>query len=408
MPLRFPGRLSLLALAALALVPPAAWAQSQCLQTGAAFEGSAFRIDDPATSVAGSARAAWNPDRAEYFVVWSGFDAGAWRLYGQRVSVAGALTGSRHEYIVAPNAIIDPVIAAAAGHDEYLIAWQTQSDPFNGARGIVIGGEGDIIADDFVISPSGNEPELTYVAATQMFTYSGRGFGISAQRIDLSGTLSGDPLPLATGDDGAPAPNGGLSANAEGQVLALWRNQVDERLDGRRISSAGALAGGIVPYASDYPGSGRAAFIDYRAGNDDYVALYGLFSGEQVKWVTVDSAGNGSTPQTVATGSDLEAVAAAYDAIDDHTLLLWNRVDSDNGITELFAQLLSPAGTLVDEPLPLLTSAAYGFTLAPARERSTALLTWSGNEGLNGQFVHYGCIRRDGIFVDGFEQAVEH
>jgi hypothetical protein len=390
-------------LIALALAPVAVGAQSLCLQTGVALDGEAFQINSPGTSVAGPARAAWNPDREEYFVVWSAFDTGSWRLHGQRLSVDGVPVGTSQEIIADSNAIIDPAIVAAAGHDEYLIAWQTQSDPFNGARGIVLAGNGDTIADNFVISVNGAEPALAYAAATQTFMYSGRGSGISAQRIDLSGTLSGHPLSLATTDDGAPGPNGEVSANAEGQVLALWRNQVDERLDGRRISAAGALAGGIVPYAPDYPGSGRAAFIDYKADSDDYVALYSFFQGEQVKWITVDSAGNGSAAQSVATGSDLAAIATAYDAIDANTLLLWSRSDPDTGINALSAQLLSPAGTLIGTPTPLLTLPAYGFTLAPARERGEALLTWPGNVALNGQLVKYGCILRDEIFADGFE-----
>lgn len=404
MPLRATGRFPGIAIAAFALAPVVVCAQSPCLQTGIALEGDPFTINDPVASIAGPARAAWNPDRGEYFVVWNVYDANAWHLRGQRLSADGTPVGTNIEIITDANAILEPTIAAATGHDEYLVAWQTQGDPFNGARGVVLAGNGDTVAESFIISPNGNEPELAYVAATGMFMYSGRGSGIWAQRIALSGTLTGDALAL--GDDGAPAPNGGLSANAEGQVLALWRNQVDERLDGRRISAAGAVVGGIVPYAPDYPGSGRAAFVDYRTADDDHVALYGFFDREEIKWFTVDSDGTGSAAQTVATGSDLDAVAVAYDATDANTLLLWHHSDFDTGTSVLSAQLLSPAGTLVDVPTPLITSPAYGFRLAPAREHSTALLTWSGNESLNGQLLNYGCTLRDAIFADGFEQVV--
>src|SRR5690606_30842222 len=155
-----------------------------------------------------------------------------------------------------PNAIIEPTIAAAVGHDEYMVAWQTQSKPFNGARGMVLDGDGGALGDVFGISGRGEAPGLNHVAAPDPAVFASRA---SAQLLDLDGNRVGDLLALT--DNGAPAPNGGLAANAAGHVLSLWRNQVDTRLEGRRIAPAGDIVGDVTTYSNVYPASGRAAYL---------------------------------------------------------------------------------------------------------------------------------------------------
>lgn len=374
--------------------------RADCAKTGIALVGDSFPVNEAGVG-AGSARAAWNPDRDEYLVVWSFYD-GTQHLYGQRLAADGTPAGENFEITSDPNAIIEPTVAAAPGHDEYLVAWQTQSDPFNGARGIVLAGDGTANGELFTISTDGAEPELIYVDATAEFVFSGRGINITAQRIGLDGTLDGDPLAL--GSEGAPAPNGQMAANATGQVLALWRNQVDESLAGRRIAPDGQLSGDVVTYSTDYPGYMRAAYADYRPGSDDYVALYNIAQTGTLKWISVDASGAGATPEIVTDqGSEIYALGVARDDATGATMFLWGDYDEASELTTLSAQLLGADNALVGTPTPLMTSADGLFALAPARERGEALLlTWQDTD-VRAQRVAYGCLLQDAIFGDGFD-----
>ncbi len=392
--MRLPGCVTLCLLGLVATLP-AARAQSVCLQTGIALLGDPAPLTETETA-AYSARASWNPDRNEYFVVWSTYVDDMHHLFGQRIGADGSHLGPNLLLTSDPNAIIEPTIAAAAGHDEYMVAWQTQSKPFNGARGMVLDGDGGSLGDVFVISERGEEPELIHVAATDRFVFSSRA---SAQLLDLDGNRVGDLLALT--DTGAPAPNGGLAANAAGQVLSLWRNQVDTRLEGRRIAPAGDIVGDVTTYSNVYPASGRAAYLDYRAAAGDYVALYSSFERDAVDWLAVAADGSGSKIHNIINGKELQAIAAANEHVTGSTLFLWS--DDSGAVPGLFGQLLSSAGQLIDEPELLPVMPGYGFQLAPARARGEALLFWSNDTGLLAQRLAYGCTLSDAIFADGFD-----
>lgn len=386
---------SLLA-ALIGIAAPAAAAD--CAATGIAVRGEPFTI--AAGTEAYGTSATWNPDRGEYLVVWNFYADGEHRLRARRVAADGTLLGSEFELAHDGNAIIDPVVAAAAGHDRYLVVWQTQSDPFNGARGQLLDGDGSARGDFFVIGANGAEPALVYGAATGEFLFSGRGMGVWAQRIGVDGTLIGDGLDLTGGSDTVAAPNGALAINASGQALALWRDQQNDRLVGRR-AAGGSVVGDVVPYADEFPASGTAARLDYRAADDRYVAFYGTFDETALRWFVVDAAGAGTPPQAVAEGSGLAAAAVAYDDATASSALFWT-AGGIQGST-LYGQLLSPAGVLEGTPVALSDGVSYDPAVAPARERGAALVAWADAQQVRGQRLAYGCVLADSVFADGFD-----
>lgn len=376
-------------------------AAADCAATGIALRGQSFVLADDA---AYDTTAAWNPDRGEYLVIWHLYAEGEHRLRARRVAADGALLGATIELAHDSNAIIDPVVAAAAGHDRYLVAWQTQNEPFNGARGQLLDGDGSARGEVFVIGEAGAEPALVYAAANGKFLFSGRGIGVRAQWIGLEGTLDGDALALAAADDPIAAPNGSLAVNASGQALALWRDQENDSLVGRRADTA-AVVGDIVTYADEFPASGVAARLDYRSADDRYLALYGNFDETALRWFGVDAAGAGSPPQTVAEGTGLVAAGVAYDEATASTALLWT-ARGLTGSATLYGQLLSPADALEGTPLTLSDSVASELAVAPAREHGAALLAWADAKQVRAQRLAYGCVLADAIFADGFEGSV--
>ncbi|MBO9661571.1 hypothetical protein [Dokdonella sp.] len=386
---------SLLAALIGAVAPAAA---EDCVTSGIAVRGEPFTI---AAAEANRTSAVWNPDRGEYLVVWNVYAAGEHRLRARRVAADGTPLGDELELAHDTNAIIDPVVATAAGHDRYLVVWQTQNVPFNGARGQLLDGDGSAHGDLFVIGESGAEPALVYGAANEEFLFSGRGMGVWAQRIGVDGALVGDGLDLTTGTDPVAAPNGALAINASGQALALWRDQENDRLVGRR-ASGGSVVGAIVAYADEFPASGTAARLDYRVADDRYLALYGNFDETAVRWFGVDAAGVGTAPQTVAEGAGLVAAAVAYDDATASAALFWTARGTDIGAT-LYGQLLSPADTLAGAPLALSDTVSSNLAVAAARERGAALVAWADAEQVRGQRVAYGCLLTDSIFIDGFD-----
>lgn len=374
-------------------------AAGSCAATGIAVRGGPFVI--AATADAYRTSATWNPDRGEYLVVWNFYAENEHRLHARRVAADGTPLADELELAHDSNAIIDPMVAAAGGHDRYLVAWQTQNVPFNGARGQLLDGDGSLRGQVFVIGESGAEPALVYGAANGKFLFSGRGIGVRAQWIDPDGALAGEPLVLAAGDDPVAAPNGPLAVNANGQALALWRDQENDRLVGRRASDA-AVVGDIVPYADEFPASGTAARLDYRAADDRYVALYGTFDETALRWFGVDAAGAGGTPQTVAERTGLVAAGVAYDDATASTALFWTVRGAETGAT-LFGQLLSPADGFEGAPFVLPGVVSSDAAVAPARERGVALLAWADASRVRGQLLTYGCVLADPIFANGFD-----
>jgi hypothetical protein len=347
----------------------------------------------------------WNPDRGEYLAVWNTYADSEHQLYVRRLHADGTPVAEAVRIAHDPSAIIDPQVAAAAGHDAYLVVWQTQNTPFNGARGLRLDGTAAPVGEPFVIATDGAEPALAYVAATERFLFTGRGAGVTAQYVGLDGALDGEAIALATLADGAPAPNGSLGVAADGRALATWRDQDAETLAGRGLDAAGAPAGPIVDYGTGFPASDRAAHVAWRAADDRFVVLYSSFDGTQVAWLGAGADGAGSTPQPVTAGEGLFAVGVGLEDELDGAVLAWAAMDGTTGLSEVRAQLLASDGTLVGTPVPLADGIAIARNahLAVDRAHGTGLLVWPELTGSYARPFAFGCLVHDAIFADGFD-----
>jgi hypothetical protein len=396
------SRIVLAAASAALIASLPAQAADVCVRAGVAPTAAATPIVATGDNF-NSLQVAWNPDRGEYLAVWNLFADGEHQLYARRLHADGTPVADAVRIAHDGAAIIDPQVAAAAGRDAYLVVYQTQNEPFNGARGLRLDGTGTPVGDPFVVATDGAEPALAYVAATQRFLFTGRGIGVVAQYIGLSGALDGDAVDLATTVD-APAPNGSLGVADDGHVLATWRNQSVHTLAGRGLDAAGDPSGPVVDYSSDFPASNRAAHVAWRASDDRFVVLYSNFDATKVAWLGVGADGAGSSPQPVVEGDGLYAVGVGVEEELNAAVLVW-AADDATGLGEVRAQLLASDGTLMATPVPLADGIAGSFRadFAVDRTRGTGLLVWPGADMAYARPFAFGCLLHDAIFSDGFD-----
>jgi hypothetical protein len=379
-----------------------------CLKRDLAAEGSQFTVSTVAMPRDGYDPAAtWNPDRNEYLVVWKFFSAddSLEYLYAQRLAADGTPIGTNFIVTSDSNAIITPTLAAANDHDEYFIAWQTQSTPFNGALGLVMSGDTSTKSTPVAISTDGFEPQTLYVPSASQFFYSGRLDGISAQYINLNGTTSGARIPLVSNAQAAPAPNGQPAKDSTGKVLVPWRNQVADTLAGRLVSNGGTILGAVTKYSSDFPGTNLAAVSDFETFDQNYILLYNLFDTQGLKWVEVSDAGTPATPQPLASDANLyfSPAGVAYNPTGKTTLLLWVQIDAANAST-IMGNLVQFAG---DAPVPLLstTDELPGISIARNRAHGEVLAVWEDKitNTVQAMRIRHGCASTDEIFFGDFE-----
>jgi hypothetical protein len=352
-----------------------------------------------------SLQVAWNPDRSEYLAVWNLFADGEHQLYARRLHADGTPVADAVRIAHDGAAIIDPQVAAASGHDSYLVVYQTQNTPFNGARGLRLDGTATLLGDPFAISTAGAEPAVVYSAATQRFLFSGRGVTLSAQYVLPDGTLAGDAITLAAISDGAPAPNGSLAFAGDGRAFANWRNQSARTLAGRRLAADGSLVGSIADYSPEMTAPGRAAYTVWRGADDRFLVLYGNADGNRVAWLDVAADGTGSAVQTVASGTDLSAIGIGIDDATQAAVLAWGLPETASELGEIRAQLLAADGSLADAPVPLAAAVAgpNRAHIATDRARGAGLLVWPGVDAAYARPFAYGCLLHDAIFGDGFD-----
>src|SRR5690606_38937619 len=130
--------------------------------------------------------------------------------------------------------------------------------------------------------------------------------------------------------------------------------------------------------------------------------LYARADDPAVRWLAVDAAGAGSTPQTVVEANG-RAIGMAWDEATAGTLLLWSEFGGDPPARSYFGQLLAADGELVGAPTPLPGVSGSRHSLAGAPAFGEALLVSVSGGDLVGQRLAYGCTLRDPIFADGFD-----
>ncbi|MFN2466531.1 MAG: hypothetical protein ABR521_00135 [Gaiellaceae bacterium] len=296
--------------------------------SGAEVVTDDFRISDmgPDGDTAFSARkpaVVYNPDAAEYLVVWQGVDAAndGTEIFIQRLTGATADPAGPNDFRISDmgtagsvnDLAVDPALAYNAASKEYLVVWSA-SDRSNPA-----------------LAPG--EPE------------------IYGQRLDAAGAeLGADDFRISTvGPDGDANHHGSTPAVAWGsganQYLVVW--------NGDEIDDDNEIYGQLLTAAGD------------EVGADDFRISQSGPDGD-INWIgALDP-------------------AIAYNATNDEFLVVWHGDDPVIGDVEIRAQRLSAAGAeLGTDDFPL---SDMDFTTAPAVVWTGAaandyVVVWEGSDG---------------------------
>lgn len=293
--------------------------------------GNELDLSTELTTQRRSPAVAYNSVDDAYLVVW--FDLrnpGNNDIFGQRLSGTGQLQGENIAIMEFVDAQIDPFVAHNSVDNGYFVAWRTQQPGFfNDARGRHVAADGSLPGADFFVSDAGNELSITYSPVANEFLYTGRSPGIRGRRVAGTGPPIGGDIIIATA--GAPAPNGQVAYNSNAdEYFATWRNQTDQNLQGRRVSSAGVPLGSAILISSTFPASGRAASVAFDAGSDRYLVVFGEFQGPSIFGQFVSGAGALIGKNfTIATGVPGSTNPfAAYSEAVDVFLVIWRQFGS--------------------------------------------------------------------------------
>jgi hypothetical protein len=300
-------------------------------------------------------------------------------VFGQRLDSDGTLLGSNFPVIEFAEAQIDPAISYSPAVNRYLAVWRTQqAGSFNRGRGRLLEADGSHVAGDFLIG-NGNEMQLAYSSNSDEWLSSARSPDIRGQRITSAGGLSGAEILFSSA--GAPAPNGQVAYDPVNQrYLATFRNQVDERLEGRLASVNGALIGNIFTISPVFPASGRAAAVAFDRVQERYLVIYGVFQAGDLLAQFVDSDGAlVGSELTLASGLPVSVnPALAYDASSGGFVAAWF-----DGL-RVTVQGLTADGALDGDPVHLASGTATGTARIVAGSTNQFVVVWTDDRNAFG------------------------
>lgn len=324
---------------------------------------------------------AYNSDDDEYMVVW--FDTrnpSNNDVFGQVLGSDGTLQGANFPVMEFAEAQIDPAISYSPAAGRYLAAWRTQqSGSFNRGRGRLLEPDGTHVGADFLIG-NGLEMQLIYSPDSNEWLSSGRSPDIRGQRITSAGGLSGGAIIFSS--SGAPAPNGQVAYDSVNhRYLATFRNQVDERLEGRLASVDGTLIGNIFTISPIFPASGRAAAAAFDPVNERYLVVFGVFQSGELLGQFVDPDGNLIGDQlTLDSGLPVSVdPALVYDASSGGYVVAYF---DGAGVT---VQGLTADGALDGDPVQIAAGTATGAPrLAASTASNQVVVVWTDNRNSSG------------------------
>jgi hypothetical protein len=340
----------------------------QRLDAGGALIGERIRISDmgpdgdPAFD-AGLPAVAYNPDRGEFFVVWSGDDDtwplvdGEFEIFGRRIQASTGILNGGELRISNMGTISDPgygafhpAIVYNTLHHEYLVVWSGADD------------EGALVRDEYEIY-------------AQRLADTGVQIGVNDIRVS---DMGGDGNPAFD----AERPDVLFNPVAD-EYLVVWdgdRAANEKEIFGQRLNGEDAGEIGVNDLRISFAGED---------GDHYFSARFPM---------------------------------AAWDPDEDLYLVTWHGDDDITGMRwdefEIFLQrlsapegvLLSPDGWRVSHMGPDGDRQYWGETPALAVGNGTGLLVWSGDDDepplVEGDFEIWGSrIPRAAIFFDGLESG---
>jgi hypothetical protein len=316
---------------------------------------------------------AYNSQDDEYMAVW--FDTrnpSNNDVFGQRLDSDGTLLGSNFPVIEFAEAQIDPAISYSPVVNRYLAVWRTQqSGSFNRGRGRLLEADGSQVGPDFLIG-NGLEMQLVYSPDADEWLSTGRSPDIRGRRVTSAGALAGSEIIFSS--SGAPAPNGGVAYDTVNQrYLATFRNQVDERLEGRLAALDGTLIGGIFTISPIFPASGRAAAVAFDPILERYLVIYGVFQSGDLRAQFVDANGGLVGSELILlTGLPVSVdPALAYDASSGGFVAAWF---DGVGVT---VQSLTADGAFDGDPVQIASGTATGQARIVVGATNQFVVVWT-------------------------------
>ena len=180
-----------------------------------------------------------------------------------------------------------PAVAYNSGAGEFLVIWDdeygTQDHDIYARR---VNGSGSLIGSEYVIDYSNSDdslPDLVYNPATgeylavyERYDNDSAQSEIYAQRLDANGAPTGAGFYIAS--DSIDKSGVSVSCDAAtGEYLVVWHQQTAaENYDiyGQRVTSGGALTGGMVPI-STASGDQLHPQLAYNSAHDEFLVVWG-------------------------------------------------------------------------------------------------------------------------------------
>ena len=298
--------------------------------------------------------AAWNPDQSTFLLTWAG---GNPTLQGQRFSVDLSPIDAVPTELVSTRPF-DPAVTFNAESGRYAVVWRNQeaaAGEFNSLLGQVLDEDISTIGPVLEVTPGSGGREPWVIASGSDFEAFSRS-PVAVHRINSDGTLGPSSSALAP-NDSVPAPIGSLAHNRlDDEYLATWRNQVDERLEGRILDNTLTSVGSNFVISSEFPTSGRAAYTFWDDESQRYLVLFGSFTDDSVRLRQVDPNG-GVSPDDIELVSDqsLDSVSRGRASwLADAGLLVYVRTEAASGEeSQIIVRLFDADGNLVTAPFSL-------------------------------------------------------
>jgi hypothetical protein len=243
----------------------------------------------------GTPRVAYNPRTNEFLVGWNAYDDMStllFRVWGQRVSATGTLSGSGFLMSTSPGWCSPPKLAVNAMANQFLAIWQDFRDQSENIWGQRVNGDGTLAGASFQISAISSSKRGFSAAWGGVDHYlvawgdARAGENVCGQRVTGDGALAGAEIAIADLEGLVKAGPAVEVDSRNGGFLVGWQqsesvSSLDIDIWGRRVPADGPPSGPAVALTTatetqslvelEEDGSGKFLLVwqDFRAGSYD-------------------------------------------------------------------------------------------------------------------------------------------
>lgn len=312
-------------------------------------------------------------DGNNHLVVWQDDREGEmlWKVYGQLVDTLGNLVGSNFS-----TGIAGCTPALAWGETNYLVV---------GGMGKIYGGMvsplGEPVGSSFTISEGAGVgfavgwDEINYLALWQY------NLNIYGQLVNTLGELVGSEIPVSIVANSQQYP---AVAWDGANYFIVWEESRDGfwYIYGQMVSPSGDLVGGNFAVST-----GIGKYPDVEWGDSNYLVVWE--AGSDIYGQIVDTSGAlvGSEIAISTEQHSQGSPAVAWDGI--NYFIVWR--DSRNGGRDIYGQMVTPSGELIDTNFSVSTADSQQRYLAVVFNNTNYLVVWdddrNGNWDIYGTFV---------------------